>query len=171
MSDSQPINYVRRRDRVVEDDGWIRAFLEKGQYGSVASECEGQPFINPVCYVYDAETHAIYFHTGRAGRIFANLTANPRVCFNVCTALGLEANPAAFSFTMAYESVNVFGRAECIEDEAEAIRALRLLVDRYFPGLKYGEDYPPMTPERLGPTAVWRIRVEAWSGKRNPRRT
>ncbi len=168
MSEPKPINYVRRRDRAVEDDAWIRAFLENAQFGSVASEHEGQPFINPVCFVYDAATHAIYFHTGRTGRIFANLTANPRVCFNVSAMLGLRADPAAFNFTMGYESVTVFGRAECLEEEAEAIRALRLLVARYFPDLKYGEDYPPVTPERLTPTAVWRLRVEAWSGKRNP---
>jgi len=169
MNQGQPINRVRRRERAVEDDAWIRGFLEEIQYGSVASEQEGQPFINPVVFVYEAATHALYFHTGRAGRVYANLMANPRVCFNACRMLGLKAAPAASGFDVAYESVTVFGRAECLAEEAEATRVLRLLVERYFPELRYGEDYAPVTAEQAARTAVWRVRVEAWSGKRNPR--
>jgi len=167
VEEQQPINYVRRRERAVEDDAWIRGFLREAQYGVVATECDGQPFMNPLIFVYDEAAHAIYFHTGRKGRIFANVTANPRVCFNACKMLGLISQPEAFRFDVAYESVIVFGRVRIVEEEAEATAALRALLDKYFPHLRYGEDYTPITAGQLKPVAVQCLQIESWSGKRN----
>ena len=163
-----PINRVRRRDRAVEDDAWIRAFLQQARYGVVATECDGQPFMNPVVFAYDQETHAIYFHTGRAGRIFANISRNPRVCFNACAMGAVILSPTAAGCDVEYESVVVFGKAEVLSDTAEATHALRLLLEKYDPERKYGVDYRPMTPEQLSRAAAYRVKVEAWSGKRNP---
>lgn len=164
---SHPINYVRRRDRAVDDDAWIRGFLHDAPYGVVATECDGQPFLNPLIFAYDEASHAIYYHTGRKGRIFANLTANPTVCFNACKMLGLITKPQASSFDVAYESVIVFGQVRIIEGEAEAVAALRLLLAKYFPDLCYGKDYTPITSEQLARTAAYRLDIESWSGKRN----
>ena len=161
------INRVRRRDRAVEDDGWIRAFLREARYGVVASESEGQPFTNPLLFVYDEGANAIYFHTGRAGRIFANTAANPRVCFNTCRMGELIADTEAWRFDVKYESVVVFGKATVIDEPEEATRALRLLLAKYFPHLRYGDDYAPITPEQLARTAVYRLDIAARSAKRN----
>lgn len=163
-----PINRVRRRDRAVEDDDWIRAFLEGARYGVVGSEWEGQPFLNPVVFVYDRDTHALYFHTSRQGRIFANLQRNPRVCFNACHMGAIRPGHAAAACDVEYESVIVFGRAELLSQPQEATRALRLLLDKYTPDRRYGVDYAPISEDQLARVAVWRVRVEAWSGKRNP---
>jgi hypothetical protein len=162
------INRVRRRDRAVEDDDWIRAFLRDARYGVVATESDGQPFINPLLFVYDEETNALYFHTGRAGRIFANIAANARVCFNTCRMGDLIADTEACRFDVAYDSVIVFGKATVLAHAEQATRALRLLLAKYFPDLRYGEDYAPIAPEQLARTAVYRLEIEAWSGKRNP---
>jgi hypothetical protein len=162
-----PVNRVRRPDRTVEDGAWIRAFLRESQHGVVATESGGQPFINPLLFVYDEQTNAVYFHTGRAGRIFANISANPRVCFNVCRMGELVAEEAACRFDVAYESVVVFGRASVLDDPKQATRALRLLLARHFPDLLYGEDCKPITPEQLARTAVYRLDIDAWSAKRN----
>ena len=163
----QRINRVRRRDRAVEDEEWIRSFLGEARYGVVATEWEGQPFMNPVVFVYEQETQAIYFHTSRAGRIFANISRNPRVCFNACRMGDLMPATTASGFDVEYDSVVVFGKAEVLTDESQATRALRLLLGKYFPNLRYGEEYGPITSEQLGRAAVYRVRVEAWSGKRN----
>ena len=162
------INHVRRRDRAVEDPDWIRDFLRQAPYGVVATDSDGQPFINPLIFAYDDQSNALYFHTGRAGRIFANLQQNPRVCFNACRMGRLICAPAASSFDVEYDSVVVFGRARVLQDEAEATAALRLLLDKYFPDIRYGKDYSAITPKELTRTAVYRIDIESWSGKRNP---
>jgi len=166
----EPINRVRRRDRAVEDEDWIRSFLQQARYGVVATECQGQPFTNPVVFVYDQATHAVYFHTGRAGRIFANISKNPRVCFNASKMGAVIPSATAAGCDVEYESVVVFGKAEVLAEEAEAVYGLRLLLEKYDPSRQYGVDYQPVTPEQLARVAVYRVRVEAWSGKRNPAR-
>lgn len=166
-SPGEPINRVRRRDRAVEDEAWIRAFLRQAPYGVVASESGGQPFVNPVVFAYDEESNALYFHTGRKGRIFANIAANPRVCFSACRMLGVESDVSAASCDVQYESVIVFGRARVLDDDAQAERGLLLLLEKYLPDLRYGEDYRAITAEQLARTAVYRVEIEAWSGKRN----
>jgi len=164
---SPPINYVRRRERAVEDEAWIRSFLRDAPYGVVATESGGQPFMNPLLFVYDEPANAIYYHTSRKGRIFANVAGNPRVCLSVSKMLGLISNPQAFSFDVAYESVVVFGRVTIVADEAEATAAMRHLLEKCFPDLRYGEDYAAATPEQVARTAVHRLDIESWSAKRN----
>ncbi len=166
-SGNNSINQIRRRDRAVVDDNWIRGFLREAQYAVVATESEGQPFLNPLLFVYDEQSNSIYFHTGREGRIFANISSNPRVCLNTCHMGELVADTEAWSFTVGYDSVNVFGKAVVLEDSETATRALRLLLAKYFPHLRYGEDYNPITTEQLAPTAVYELKIESWSAKRH----
>jgi nitroimidazol reductase NimA-like FMN-containing flavoprotein (pyridoxamine 5'-phosphate oxidase superfamily) len=163
----QPINRVRRRDRAVEDESWIRAYLREAPYGVLATECDGQPFITPLVFAYDKDDSALYFHTGRGGRLLANVQRNPRVCFSVSSMGSPRAAGKACGFSVDYESVVVFGRAKVLDDEQEAIRGLRLMLDKYFPDLSYGEDYAGITPEGLAATAVYRVAIDSWSGKRN----
>ena len=42
---------------------------------------------------------------------------------------------------------------------------MQLLLDRYFPHMKPGEDYREIIPEELNITAVYSLDVEQWSGK------
>lgn len=164
--DGNPINFVRRRDRAVEDDEWIREFLERSPYGVVATERDHQPFMNPVVYAYDADTHSIYFHTSRHGQIFANIEQNSRVCF--CASEVGEFVPAtsASGLGVEYQSVVVFGRACVIDDDAEAERALRMLIEKHFSGPRFGAECMPISTETVRQTAVYRFQVESWSGKR-----
>jgi uncharacterized protein len=62
--------------------------------------------------------------------------------------------------------VTVFGRASLVEDVEQAKHALQMLLDKYAPHLKPGEHYRPTTDEELKRTAVYRIDIDAWSGKR-----
>jgi nitroimidazol reductase NimA-like FMN-containing flavoprotein (pyridoxamine 5'-phosphate oxidase superfamily) len=78
---------VRRRDRAVADDAWIRAVLAAAPYGTLATAHDGRPFLNANLFVYDAERHAVYLHTARVGRTAANVDAagmdGAPVCFGV----------------------------------------------------------------------------------------
>ncbi len=76
-----------------------------------------------------------------------------------------DANPCRFD--VEYESVVVFGRARVIDDGPAATRALRLLLRKYLPDPVNVHDREPITPEMLSNTAVYRLEIEAWSGKRN----
>ncbi|NWF69371.1 MAG: pyridoxamine 5'-phosphate oxidase family protein [Chloroflexi bacterium] len=160
-----PINEVRRADRAVEDESWIKALLERAAVGYMASVYDDQPFINSNLFVYDAAAHAIYIHTGRYGRTRANVEHDARVCFSISEMGRLLPADEALEFSVEYAGVTVFGTAEIISDEAEASAALQLLLDKYAPHLRPGRDYRPIHPDELKRTSVYRIRIESWSGK------
>lgn len=156
---------VRRRDRALEDE-WIVSALRRAPWGFLATVSDGQPFLNSNLFVYDADRHAIWMHTARLGRTRSNLDRDDRVCFAVATMGRMLPADEALEFSVEYAGVTVFGRGHVVEDPAEKERGLQLLMDRYAPHLRPGRDYRPIVPEELKRTAVYRIDIEAWSGKR-----
>lgn len=161
-----PNTAVRRADRAVEDDAWIAAFLQRAPVGTLATVYEGQPFINSNLFVYVPEDKAIYMHTARVGRTRANIEQDERVCFSIMEMGRLLPAAEALEFSVEYSGVVVFGRGQVIEDSAQAKRALQLLLDKYAPHLKPDVDYRATTDEELARTAVYKISISAWSGKR-----
>lgn len=162
---TQPFNLVRRSDRTVEDEAWIRAFLHRVPFGTLATIHEDQPFINSNLFVFDEDAHAIYMHTAQVGRTRANVERNARVCFSISEMGRLLPADEALEFSVEYAGVTVFGRASIVTDDAEARHGLQLLLDKYFPHLRPGEDYRPITDDELARTSVYRIDIEQWSGK------
>ena len=156
---------VRRQDRAVQDEAWIREFLHRAPYGVVATAEGSQPFLNANTFVYDEGAHAIYIHTAREGRTPANIEANPRVCFMVSEMGRLLPAQKAMEFSCEYAGVVVFGRAELVQGEEEARRAMEMLLSKYFPHLRPGNHYHAVSKDELDVTAVFRIRIEQWSGK------
>lgn len=161
-----PLTTVRRADRAVEDDVWIADLLSRAPVGVLATVYGGQPFLNSNLFVYDRDRHVIYLHTARVGRTRANLELDERVCFTVYEMGRLLPADTALEFSVEYAGAVVFGRGTIVVAEEEAARGLQLLLDKYAPHLKPGRDYRPITPEELARTAVYRIDIEAWSGKK-----
>jgi nitroimidazol reductase NimA-like FMN-containing flavoprotein (pyridoxamine 5'-phosphate oxidase superfamily) len=94
------------------------------------------------------------------------VAANERVCFSISEMGRLLPADVALEFSVEYAGVTIFGRASIITDEAEQTYALQMLLDKYFPHLRPGQDYRAITSEELQKTAVYRIEIEQWSGKR-----
>ena len=161
-----PPNKVRRHDRAVEDEAWIRALLHRAPVGALATVHDGQPFINTNLFVYDQDAHAIYLHTARVGRTRANLDAKAPVCFSVSEMGRLLPADEALEFSVEYAGVAVFGTGSVIQDPAEAGAALQLLLDKYAPHLRPGRDYRPITDDELDRTAVYHVKITSWSGKK-----
>lgn len=157
---------VRRRDRAVDDDAWIVDFLRVAPIGTLATVHDGQPFINTNLFVFDESRRVVYMHTAGAGRTRANVDGDERVCFAASEMGRLLPSPRAFNMSVEYAGVVAFGRARVIADVDEKRRALEMLVDKYFAHLRPVEDYALPSPEELAATAVYRIEIEGWSGKR-----
>ncbi len=162
----QPYNQVRRADRAVDDEQWIKEFLTKAPFGALATVYKGQPFVNTNLFAYDESKNAIYTHTARVGRTAANVVANNQICFSISEMGRLLPADEALEFSVEYTGVTVFGPIAVIDDDQEAEYGLQLLLDKYCPHLKPGRDYRGITPEELKRTAVYRIDIEQWSGKR-----
>lgn len=163
---SLPYTHIRRQERAVTDEAWIRAFLHQAPYGALATVHQGQPFISSNLFVYDEAAHVIYMHTARVGRTRANVENEARVCFSVSHMGRLLPADEALEFSVEYAGVTVFGTVEIVADDAEAEHGLQLLLDKYAPHLRPGRDYRPITAQELKRTAVYRINIEQWSGKK-----
>jgi nitroimidazol reductase NimA-like FMN-containing flavoprotein (pyridoxamine 5'-phosphate oxidase superfamily) len=161
---NEPLNKIRRSDRAKEDS-WIREFLQRGAIGTMATSQGDQAFLVTRNYAYDDKRKAIYMHGARKGRTFDNVQINNKVCFSVSEMGRLLPANEALEVGIEYAGVVVFGRIVLVDDDAEAIHGLQLLLDKYFPHLKPGVDYKPIVPEALKITAVFRIDIESWSGK------
>lgn len=159
-----PRSAVRRRDRA-KDDAWIESFLEAAPFGFLATVADGRPFLNSNLFVYDRDARAIWVHTARTGRVRDNVQGGEPVCFSAAVMGRLLPADQALEFSVEYASVVAFGRAVVVEDDEERTRGLQLLLDNYAPHLHPGRDYRPIQPEELKRTAVYRIDVDAWSGK------
>lgn len=156
---------LRRRDRG-QSEAWIRSFLKQAPFGVLGTAGEdGQPFLNSNLFVFDEERHCLYLHTHRTGRTRSNVENREKVAFTVA-AMGrmLPANKA-IEFGVEYAGVVVFGTAHVVDDAEEAGHGLRGLLEKYAPHLEYGTDYRGVTAEELARTTVYRVDIEAWSGK------
>ena len=161
-----PRTQVRRSDRAVTDETWIKELLHRAPIGVLATVYDGQPFLNSNLFVYDEARHAIYTHTARVGRTRANLESEERVCFSVFEMGRLLPAETALNFSVEYAGVVVFGTGTCLGDEQQATDALHLLLQKYAPHLQRGQDYHGVVPEELKRTGVYRIVIEEWSGKK-----
>ncbi len=159
------INRVRRADREVTDEAWIKDLLRRGAFGVLATTAGEQPFLNAHNYVYDEAQNCIYFHRSPVGRTSANLERNPRVCYQVAEMGRMYAGKRASDFGVEYRSVIIFGTARRV-DAQEADHALRLFMGKYAPHLEYGVDYEGFDLPQLEDVAVYRVDIESWSGKK-----
>jgi hypothetical protein len=159
-----PINQPLRKDRAM-DDAWIKGILRRLPFGTLATDYEGQPFSKPTLFAYDESRNVIYIHGALAGRMRTNIEANPRVSFCIAEMGRLLPADTAMEVGVEYASVVVFGTVEVVTDEDEARFGLQLLLDRYFPHLKPDVDYRGIIKEELDITAVYRIKIDSWSGK------
>ena len=160
--------HVRRRDRAVEDDAWIRAALQHAAFGRLATIQDGRPFINANLFVFDEARHAIYLHTARRGRTrdTVEAAAPAPACFEVSEMGRMLPADEALEFSVEYAGIVVFGDAIVVADPDEADAALQGLLDKYAPHLRPGRDYRPIQPDELRRTSVYRLDIESWSGKR-----
>lgn len=161
-----PRAQVRRSDRAVNDEIWMKALLQRAPIGVLATVHDGQPFLNSNIFVYAEAEHAIYMHTARLGRTRANVEIDERVCFTVYEMGRLLPADTALEFSVEYASVVIFGSATLVLDEQQATDALHMLLRKYAPHLQPGQDYRAVVPEELTRTGVYRISIEEWSGKK-----
>lgn len=151
----------------VRDEDWIRAFLARAPFAHIATVYDGQPFLNPTTFWYDAARHEIYFHSNVVGRMRANAEVNPRVCVEVFESGNFLPSNVALELSVQYRSVVAFGALRVLENDADKERALYGLMQKYFSHLTVGELIRPITTKELKRTSVYAIAIAEWSGKEN----
>ena len=172
MDNTTPLSTITRTQNAVNDPAWIKDFLRRAPQGVLATAVclqEGQPpqpFTSTLLFVYDEPRHAIYLHAARRGRVWNNIHANPRVCFTTTQMGRLLPSHEALHFNVEHAGVVVFGTICLVDEPVEAEYGLQLILDKYFPHLRPGRDYRPITETERSATAVYRLDISEWSGKR-----
>lgn len=116
---------------------------------------DGYPYAVPLNYVY--ADGFIYFHSALQGHKIDALRRNPKC--SVCVIERDEVVPERF--TSYYRSVIAFGTAEFIISPEEKIAPLRLLCDKYSPGI----DAEAEISKGLNSLLIIRIKLESITGK------
>jgi uncharacterized protein len=157
----------RRSDLAVNDAPWIKNFLMHAPYGVIAFIQDNQPYLHTNLFVYEMPGQKIYMHSGRKGRMPAAVSGGVHACFTVAEMGRILPAREAMSFDVEYASVVAFGQLINIEDREECQHGLQLLLDKYAKHLKPGINYRGIQPKELEKTAVYRFKIESWSGKMN----
>ena len=164
---AQPPTAGQRLPEYARDEEWMRAFLRAAQIGRVATLWDDQPFVTPSTFWYDEANRRIIFHSNLAGRVRANLERNPKVCLEASEMGRLLPSNVALEFSLQYRNVMVFGTVRILESDEEKRAALTGLLEKYFPKMKPGREYRPITEKELKRTSVYELKIESWSGKEN----
>lgn len=152
---------MRRKDRE-RDEIFAWEVLKKAPYATLSmSDEQGQPYAVPLCQAVDPDYRRIYVHCAGAGRKWELLREGREVCLTAVS----HATAVPNSFTMAYASAVVRGRAEVVTEDGEKTRALLLLCESFDPkGMARFASYM----DKMGAiTQMIRITPYELSGKEN----
>lgn len=116
---------------------------------------DGYPYAVPLNYVYDKGD--VYVHSASQGHKIDALRKNPKC--SLCIIDKDDITPE--KFTSYFRSVMAFGITEFITSDEDKIKALRLLCEKYSPGLDSSEEID----RSLNRVTVIRIRLERITGK------
>ncbi len=153
---------MRRKKNEMTDQSEVEAVLRGAEVLHLALNAAGAPYVLPLSYGF--EPGRIYFHCARQGRKLDLIRADGNVGFEVSTDVRLKepdtpGEPCAYG--VRFKSVIGTGKARIVEDPAERIHGLDLVMEHYAPGeWRFKE-------EKLAITAVVCIDIETLSGKRN----
>jgi nitroimidazol reductase NimA-like FMN-containing flavoprotein (pyridoxamine 5'-phosphate oxidase superfamily) len=150
---------MRRSDREVTDFNEIADILRRADTVRLGLYDEPYPYVVPLSFGLEAAGGkiALYFHGAKAGLKHGLIRANPRVCVEADIFHRYAEIPECV--TTEYESVIGFGSCELVGGD-EAVKGIDLLLAHCgFDGFQYDH-------ETLAMTAVYRITLESFTGKR-----
>ncbi|MDE7116422.1 MAG: pyridoxamine 5'-phosphate oxidase family protein [Muribaculaceae bacterium] len=134
----------------------INRILQEGKYAVIALDGdEYYPYAVPVNYVYDGE--AIYLHSASTGHKTDSIRRNPRC--SICVVDKDDVIPE--EFTSYFRSVIAFGHAKILDREDEKIKILRMLSDKYSPGIDPTDEISRF----IKTVCIIRIDIDSISGK------
>ncbi|NDL64642.1 pyridoxamine 5'-phosphate oxidase family protein [Enterobacteriales bacterium SAP-6] len=120
---------MRRDEREITQPSAIAAILASAKVMYIALAENDIPFMVPVFYAWDGTS--LYFHSARAGTKIEMLKRNSTLCFAVSTEQGVVEDEVICNFEARHRTVIGLGNAVFIQDEAEKIAALNLIVARF----------------------------------------
>lgn len=148
---------MRREEKEIREMAVIEAIIKEAQVCRLAMVDGDKPYVVPLSFGYDG-SH-IYFHSAMEGRKIELLRKNPHVCFEVDQVIKLVKHKDACEWGMSFKSVIGEGRACLVEDPAEKIHALGVIMAQYS---KRAFEFSRSSLEK---TAVIKVSIHKITGK------
>ncbi|WP_228478316.1 pyridoxamine 5'-phosphate oxidase family protein [Thermophilibacter immobilis] len=170
FSGSMPNRPPRRAKRAVTDLSELRSIVERAQVLRVGScDAEG-PFIVPMSFGFEvsegkgdatAVRWTFWLHSASTGRKADAWTAAPEVALELDVPAGVIEGDFSCLYSYAYESIMATGRISPVDDHAEKIHGLELLMAHMAPDASVS-----FFREAINHVAIWRVDVDYLTGKR-----
>lgn len=151
---------MRRHERAITDKAELEAVVAGATVVNLAMVDDGRPYVVPMNYGY--ANGCLYLHSAAEGRKVCILRRNPAVCFNlfIDAAIISGSGSSGCSFTSRYRSVIGEGRVEFLDGDDAKRHGLDIILAHYAGGqFMY-------RPEALARTCVFRVVIEAMTGKK-----
>ncbi len=157
-----PRNRVKRKhERGHYDHETVHALLDAAALAHVSYVIDGQPYCTPT--LFWREGTRLHWHGSSASRMLRNLSDGEPACLTVTHLDAFALARSGFSSSADYRSVMAFGRASLVTNPQEKAQALRMMVDRLFPGRD--ATLRPATAQEVKATAVIVMEIEDASAK------
>ena len=122
---------MRRTDREITDEKKIAEILDSAKILHLGMVDGGRPYVLPLHYGYEFINGDLvfYMHGAKEGRKLDVLRAEPAVCVELeCGVELVSGGEIPCRYGSLYASLIAEGRAEFVENEAEKLHALELLM-------------------------------------------
>ena len=148
---------LRRKKQLLSEQETLRV-LEEGKTGIVGVLVDdGYPYTVPINYV--SLEDKIYFHSAKKGHKVDAIAKEPKVSMTVVE----KDDVVSREFTTYFRSIQLFGKAYVVEDEAERNVAFRALCEK-FSGADM-DRYDEIMSKEAAAAAIVRIDIEHITGK------
>src|SRR6266508_3728460 len=153
---------VRRHpERGAYDRSVIDEILDEALFCHVGFVHEGQSFVIPTIHARAGDV--LYLHGSPASRMLREIGDGIDVCVTVTLLDGLVLARSVYNHSMNYRSAVVLGRARVIEERAEKLAALEVIVEHLLPGR--GADARGPNEKELAGTKVLVLPLDEASAK------
>jgi nitroimidazol reductase NimA-like FMN-containing flavoprotein (pyridoxamine 5'-phosphate oxidase superfamily) len=148
------------RNRSVTSKPELLDIIRRSQWCHVAMvDQDNKPYVIPMNFGFSDDT--IYIHGAGEGKKIEILKNNPEVCinFSIDHELRYQSEQVACSWSMKYRSVLCYGKVEFIEDPAEKVAAMNLVMAHYT------DREFKFNPPSIREVKVMRIKVIRFEGR------
>lgn len=150
---------MRRKDKEITDFSISKEIIKKSTVCRLAMVDGKKPYLVPLSFGYEANN--LYFHSALKGMKIDILRSNPNVCFEFDIAGELIKGERPCKWSVQYQSIVGFGKAEFLETLAEKRDAFRVIM------AQYSDQKFEFTDEELQTVAMFKVSIAELSAKQS----
>lgn len=151
----------RGKNREVKDVNEVYRILDEGLVCHLSFIRDGYPVVLPTNYA--RKQNQIILHGGNESPFYQAIAAADSICLCVTLLDGLVLAKSAYSHSVNYRSVVIFGKARIVEDPDEKVESLKYLVNHVLKNR--WESVRPPSEKEVSATMVLSVPIAEYSAK------